>query len=140
MYKVILLFVLFTSFLFSSTIPQWYLSQNISKTNSYDIIGYGEGISKDEAVQNALVNISRQISVKIDSTVQINKSTVGGYSKGIKSNSTQQTNSSITDYEVIKSSYDQKYFVAILYENIPFYDRFLKNIKTPLKNEIKTVI
>lgn len=134
MYKKLIFLTILPLALFAS-IPNWYLTQTIPKTNSYDIVGYGEGNSKDEAVLNALENISRQISVEINSTLKIEKSTIGGYKKGIDKSSSQKTSSSIADYKVVKSIYNDKYFVAVLYENIPFTDRFIKNIKLPKKDE-----
>ncbi len=139
--KILLkLFIINCSLLtFAFAQPSWY--HNIINTKQNTYIGFGSASSEQEAKQNALVSISAQISTKIDSSLTTTKSYK---TKNIEIKSSQKTKSTLSGYKLLKMNYeDDKYFVAIEYENIPSISKFknklkAKNIKVKFDNYLKT--
>ena len=118
----ILIFSFIFSFLFAT--PKWFYSLDNNKSNYY--IGYGEGKTIKEAKNNALNDISSQIEIKIKSEFESN---VNNYKKNISQKLNLSTNANLTDYKVLKvENKDNKYYVAIGYENIPNIDKFIKKL------------
>ncbi|MEA2051043.1 MAG: LPP20 family lipoprotein [Campylobacterota bacterium] len=116
-------YILLLTSLYAS--PSWYYSLDDTKQNSY--IGYGSASSEQEAKQNALVSISGQINTKIDSSLTTTKTKS---SKDIQIKSSQKTKANISDYKLLKMSYeDGKYYIAIEYENIPNMQKFKNKLK-----------
>jgi hypothetical protein len=132
--------------------PSWYLNQSLDSKN-YEIIGYGEGKTLDEAKQIAKSDIAKSIQTQLSSSTSINKSLESKtYSKSITQNINEETNILLTNLETINSEYNNnKYYVAIKYINLPFAKKIKvlmgsekilesKNNylnKTPLLNELK---
>jgi len=118
--------------------PSWYYNLPNTKQNFY--IGYGSASSELEAKQNALVSISSQISIKIDSSLTTTKTYD---TKDMQIVSSQKTDANLNDYKVLKLEFKEgKYFVAIEYENIPNIQKFknklkAKNIKVNFNNYFK---
>jgi len=118
----ILIFSFIFSFLFAT--PKWFYSLDNNKSNYY--IGYGEGKNIKEAKMNALNDISSQIEIKIKSEFESN---INNYKKNISQKLNLSTNANLTDYKVLKvENKDNKYYVAIGYENIPNIDKFIKKL------------
>ena len=129
-----LLFFCISTFAMASE-PSWYHNLPNHTPNSY--MGYGSGASESEATNNALISISSQINTKIDSQITQNKAFKdGSYQKDIQIKSNQQTKSNLSDYDVVKMSYeDGAFYVAIAYENISSIDKFIKKIKAKVTKD-----
>jgi hypothetical protein len=136
----LLLFTLLTQTVLA-VVPDWYHELIPKSTNHY--IGYGEAKSDKEAQSLALGDIAKQISVKVKSSfssavmVKDNQA-----SKRLKSNNSQQTEADLSGYEVIRAQkIRDTFYVAISYENISSFDRFVKRVKKirPLKDEVQSV-
>ncbi len=121
-------FVFLFSFSFLFAMPQWFYHIKSDRSNYY--IGYGMGDTLTEAKTNALNDISSQISVKINSKFERN---VNNYKKNITQKLSTVTNSTLNDYEVLKSVKEDKYYIAIGYENIPNIDKFISKLPENIK-------
>jgi len=118
----ILIFSFIFSFLFAT--PNWFYNISNNKQNYY--IGYGEGKTIKEAKINALNDISSQIQTKIKSEFESN---INNYKKNVSQKLNSSTNANLSDYKVLKVvNEDNKYYVAIGYENIPNIDKFIKKL------------
>lgn len=112
--------------------PLWYHNIPSNEANTY--IGYGSGSSEAEARKNALLDISGQISTVVKSEYKGDKKLVDGvYKKDISEQTSQKTNSTLNDFEVIKVEQTDNWYIAIKYENIASIDKFISKIKE-LKN------
>ncbi len=123
----------FASSLFAT--PFWYHNLSSNEANTY--IGYGSGSSENEAKQNALLDISGQISTVVKSEYKGDKKLIDGiYTKDISEQTSQKTNSSLSDFEVLKVENSDLWYVAIKYENRASIDKFIQKIKAlpTLKN------
>lgn len=130
---IILICFVFASSLFAT--PLWYHNLSSNESNTY--IGYGSGSSENEAKQNALLDISGQISTVVKSEYKGDKKLIDGiYIKDISEQTSQKTNSSLSDYEVLKVENSDLWYVAIKYENRASIDKFIQKIKAlpTLKN------
>ena len=108
--------------------PLWYHNLTSNESNTY--IGYGSGSSENEAKQNALLDISGQISTVVKSEYKGDKKLIDGiYTKDISEQTSQKTNSSLSDYEVLKVENSDLWYVAIKYENRASIDKFIQKIK-----------
>jgi len=111
---ILLLTVFFT--LPSFAAPKWYLNQEVVH-QSFEILGYGEGKTKDEAFMNAASEISSQIIVSVSSKSEFYSSTNGGTSqnKEIKA----QTSAILKGLQTVKSEKDDLFYVAVRFINLP---------------------
>ena len=128
--KQIILLILFINQLLA-TPPDWYRNQSIL-SNNYEIIGYGEGTTLEEAKQISKSDISKMIQTILSSNLSIEKNIKDDiYTKKISSNINEKSNVILTNIEVIQTSFqDNKYYVAIRYINLPI----AKKIKLLIKN------
>ncbi len=150
--KQLIIIILFINNLYA-TPPNWYINQSLSSRN-YEIIGYGEGFTLEEAKQISKSDISKMIQTTISSNISIDKNLNNDiYSKNISTNINEKSDILLTDLKVIKTSFsDDNYYVAIKYINLPFAKKvklLTKDIKalekstnkylnqTPLMNELK---
>ena len=119
------------AFFISSAIaqPAWYHTMKNTKQNTY--IGYGSAFSEQEAKQNALVDISSQISTKINSKITRTKQNIAGnFQKDTTISSAQSTNTTLSDYKLLKMNFEKgKYFIAVEYENISSLQKFQNKLK-----------
>lgn len=110
--------VLFTVlFAFSSFgAPDWYLKQELEH-KSFEIIGYGEGKTKDEAFMNSASEISAQILVHISSKSEFYTSSSGDSSnyRDIKS----KTSAILKGLQIVKSEKENIFYVALKFVNLP---------------------
>lgn len=118
--RYLFLFFLYVIPLFS-TPPQWYISQSIEYKN-YEIIGYGEGNTLEEAKQIAKSDIAKSIQTKISSNIEIIKYiSNNSYSKNVSKKLKEETNVMLSNLETVKTNYyDNKYYIAIKYIHLPF--------------------
>jgi len=114
-----LILIVFTAAIFTFTsyaAPKWYLNQEVEH-KSFEIIGYGEGKTKDEAFSNAASEISSQILVSVSSKSEFYSSTSGDSSqnKEIKS----QTSAILKGLQTVKSEKNEMFYVAVRFINLP---------------------
>nr|WP_275757565.1 LPP20 family lipoprotein [Sulfurimonas sp. SAG-AH-194-C21] len=109
--------------------PMWYLNVQKTKANSY--IGYGIGENDVKAKQEALNDISSQISVSVETSMkQSEKLSNGKFESSDEFSSLQRSKSMLNDYELLKMEYyNGNYYVAVEYENIPSLDKFYKKLR-----------
>ncbi|WP_373034798.1 LPP20 family lipoprotein [Sulfurimonas sp.] len=110
--------------------PAWY--HNVEKSKPQVYIGYGSGVDEVHAKQEAFNDIASQISVSVStSLLQKQKLENGKFTNSEDFIASQDSKATLYDYELIKTEfYKGKYFVAIEYENIPSFDKFINKLKT----------
>lgn len=136
-YKILAL-LLFPLYLLASP-PSWFVNGNINaKSNEY--IGYGSGKSKTEAKQNAKSDISNSIQSTIRSSLSINtQENNDEYSSNVRSNIESFSSIELSDTKVVKSEYiDDKWYIAIKYENLPFTKKVRKQFDSTTHLEKET--
>lgn len=107
-------------------IPSWFGTlQNNSKT---EIIGYGEGLTLDEAKTNAKSDIAKTIRSHIYSSfttqTSVNNATV---KHDAQASVTETSNLSISDTQIVQSEESNGYFyVALKYDNLPVSIKLVK--------------
>lgn len=119
-----LLYIVLFQVMVFATPPSWYINNEINVLD-YEIVGYGEGSTQQEAKRVARSDISTILSVKTKTNLDIKKiSSNNYYSKNIKQNINEKSSIDLRDLVVLKSSFvDGKYYVAIKYINLPFSKR-----------------
>jgi len=123
---------LFLIFMFLSNIyatPLWYY--NITDKNPQVIIGYGSGESEAKAKQNALSDVVSKISTQIDTSMKLHVEDRGGEAlSSSKYDTVQKSSGVLSDYKLLKMEFvGGQFYVAVWYENIPSFDKFLRKIK-----------
>jgi hypothetical protein len=103
----------------------------MTNNNPQVIIGYGSGKSEVEAKQNALSDIVGKISVEIESSMNLHVEEDGREVLRHSAYETnQKSNGVLNDYKLLKMEFeDGRFYVAIWYENIPSFDKFVSKIK-----------
>ena len=111
MIKQSALFLTLLSSLYST--PQWYEEQKY-QTHSQIYYGYGRGDSKQEAVQNALLEISQQIKISISATLDLKEQEIDGKFKERFTNKIR-THSSILlkEAKTVKSEKEKNSFYIL---------------------------
>lgn len=100
-------------------VPSWFGTlHNNSKT---DIIGYGEGLTLNEAKSNAKSDVAKTIRSYIYSSfttqTSVNNATV---KHDVQASVTETSNLSISDTQIVRSEESNGYFyVALKYDNLP---------------------
>ena len=132
--KFLVLFVVFFSYIYAT--PLWYY--NIKKSDSQVIIGYGSGSDENTAKQNALSDVVSKISVDVKTSVKIMQKDEDGHLVQNSSYDTEQkADAVLSDYKLLKVEYeDGKFYVALSYENIPSFDKFVRKVRS---STVKTV-
>jgi Na+-transporting methylmalonyl-CoA/oxaloacetate decarboxylase gamma subunit len=93
----------------STTYPQWFDKREVSKTDQYMIVGFGNGKSKQEAKDNALREISQEIELRV-SSISNSKKTYTSSSFDIKTRISSSSN--LSGAKLLKDSHlDGIYFV-----------------------------
>ena len=121
-------------------IPHWYNIQNII-SKKFEIIGYGDGSSFEEARVNARSEIAKQIRVMVKSNFLINEkyasnNTKEGYDLHIFNEISEQTNIELDDIYQLKSEMINGHvYVAMKYINLPIHKKIKYMLK--LKNDYK---
>lgn len=124
-FKHLILAVLLTAPLFAT--PSWF--HNID-AKGYELIGYGEGASYDEAVAQAKAEIAGTIRSRVSSefssqTIDSGKS----YSHQVQSSVKSRSDMVLAGAEVIKREQVKKrFFVAVKYDTRPFGVKFVEKI------------
>jgi len=103
--------------------------------------GQANGSTQSEAKQNALKDISEQISVSIDTETKQDKKLIDGkYSQDIVISTSQSSNTNIVGYELISMNFkDGIYTIKLQYENIPSLDKFAKKVPYSKKDILKSI-
>ena len=110
----------------SADAPTWFGS--LQNSADYEIIGYGEGVTLDEAKSNAKSDIAKAIRSNIKSSftaqTSVDNSTVN---HNAQSNISETSNLTITDAELKKSEQNNgRFYVALRYENLPLSTKLAK--------------
>jgi len=109
--------------------PHWFASQNLSHTQT-QIVGYGQAKALNEAKEIAKTRIAQMLQLNIDSTMVIEKNaSLSNYGRRI--NQTIKTTSHLRLNGLIllkKEQVDGNWFVAILYDNLPLFQKIIKSI------------
>ena len=128
---------IFLSLSFSLLIasPSWFY--NLKPANKNELIGYG--IDKDitKAKQKATTNIVQSISVNIHSSVNISDTDVDGkFSSKSSTKMKSESNAVLSGVKTIRSvQKNNKWYVAVKYDNSPIEIKFKKLLPKKLKNE-----
>lgn len=133
--------------------PEWYESRNVVH-EPYEIIGYGEGKTDNDAMSFALKDISEQIHITVSSESVLKESNYGqsSFNQLIKTNSAAAFN----NIQIIKTKKEKdKTYLAVKYINMPLVPLVklrqgadactTKNTnqyieKTPLASEFKSAL
>jgi hypothetical protein len=108
------------------TLPDWF--GKIEKKD-FEIIGYGSGKTLEEAKENARKDISNQISLQVENRIErTSKNENGKFSKTFYEKSSQKSDVTLSDLEILKISKDGK-FVALKFVNLPFEKKFLSKLQ-----------
>jgi hypothetical protein len=131
----VLLYTFLPLFLFAS--PEWFY--NIKVKSSSVIIGYGSDKSLAVAKQHAMEDISKTISVNVQSDFSMNKSSgAEGYSKSIDQSINTSTQVNLTGVEFIKSKkIDELWYVAAKYDNSPLETKIKNSVAKDTDDEIQ---
>lgn len=105
----------------SADTPAWFASFKQGGEN--EIIGYGEGVTLDEAKANAKSDIAKTIRTHINSSFKeqtsVNNTTVHHKAQ---SNITETSNLTLTDTQLINSEQNNgRFYVALRYDNLPLH-------------------
>ena len=119
----------FTNTLFLMAQPSWYYT--LPKASAFTFIGYGQAVSEKEAKALALEDIAMQLSVKVDGSFSQETRVNGSKAhKELKSLNQQKSHADIRDYKLLKLVFDKGiYYVAVAYENISSFDKFVRKVK-----------
>jgi hypothetical protein len=120
-----------------TTYPQWFSQRTVDNKNKDLIIGFGEGKSKEEAEQNALNNISKQIELKIiveiNSTKDVNRSNEKEDYKSFFSKEIRMSSSSdLFGAKLLR----QEFISGVYYASFGFDNRSLKSKLKGLKCQL----
>jgi len=134
MKKILLLLFILQSILLCST-PKWFNTQDIKHTQS-QIIGYGQAKEYNVAVQIAKNEIAELLQSDIDTMLIINKiSSTDKYSKKVSQTTKVKSSVRLSSLKVIKKEKnDSSWFVAIVYDNIPLFQKIIKSINPKSKS------
>lgn len=111
----------------SADAPIWFGS--LQSSADYEIIGYGEGLTLDEAKTNAKSDIAKSIRSHINSSfstqTSVSNSTVD---HNAQSTISESSNLTISDVELKKSEQNNgRFYVALRYENLPLSTKLAKS-------------
>ncbi len=129
-YKIVSISIIQISFLWA-TPPSWFDTQSLPHTRD-QIIGYGEAQEYKEAIQIAKNNIAKMLQSNIHSTLTIDKnSSIDSYNKNINEIITETSHITLHNLQLIKKEHiDNRYFVAIQYDNLALFLKILKSISS----------
>lgn len=102
------------------TTPKWYSSRTIDTKAKYEIIGYGEGKSSQEAKANAKVDIAETLNSQVTSSIAITTSVDNDDAQTQRrSNLKVTSNLNLQNVKVIKQEEQEgRFFVALQYNNL----------------------
>jgi RNAse (barnase) inhibitor barstar len=115
--------------------PNWFY--NIEEKDHNVILGYGSDKNLAVAKQQAMDEISKTISVSVQSNLNINKtSNELGYSSSIDQNINTSTQVNLTGVEFIKTKkLDDIWYIAAKYDNSPLDLKVKKTIDMDMEDE-----
>ena len=116
----------------SDSFPSWYFKIPL---HQYEIIGYGSGLSMEEAKTNARSDISKSLIVTIKSELNMNH-TVKEHgndfdeTKEFHSNISEYTNVVLSDAKLQKHERrNDTFYVALSYINLPLSEKIFFKLK-----------
>lgn len=114
--------------------PNWYINPPVNNENY--LYGEGLGVTKDEAKQNALHNLSSRLIVKVSSSIQTNTNSysngvVGSYNKSIQKDvKTEIEKIQLSNAKTLKTKYVNSEFVTLIQiDKNELYLNYLNNFK-----------
>lgn len=124
MRSILILIALLTQLLAEA--PAWFGS--LKSNADYEIIGYGEGLTLDEAKTNAKSDIAKAIRSNINSSFTVQTSVSNSaVNHNAQSNISETSNLTITDAQLKKSEQTNgRFYVALRYENLPLIVKLAK--------------
>lgn len=124
MRSIFILIALMTQLLAEA--PVWF--GTLQKSAESEIIGYGEGLTLDEAKINAKSDIAKSIRTHIDSSFTTHTSVNNAEVNHNAQSSVRETsNLTITDAQLKKSEQKNgRFYVALRYENLPLTTKLAK--------------
>lgn len=132
---LIILITIFIQVGFCSNTPQWFFNL---KPEQNQIIGYGTSTKLEDAKKNAKNEVATSIHSKIDSYMNMERSTQGDkITKKFKKSITVTTNIDLENLQIIKSDFiNNKWFIAAAYDLSSFSLQMKKKLENlELKNE-----
>ncbi|OCL88301.1 LPP20 family lipoprotein [Arcobacter porcinus] len=140
MIKVFIVIVaIFTLNLFAA--PSWFANRDLPLVNN-QIIGYGEDINLNQAISNAKIDIASQINATVSSISATNEiDNNQKQSRLALSISEVSVKAEIVDvFHLKQEKFQDKFYVALAYENIPIYKKFINKLENKiLKNESQNI-
>ncbi len=135
MFKLVLLIlpiVLFAN-------PSWL--HNIKPTSKNEIIGYGIDKSLSQAKKSAMSDIVKTISINIQSSTNISKSSVNGnFNSDVATNLKTKAQATLTGIEFIKvDQINDLWYVSAKYDNSPLEIKLKKLLPNNLQNEKQNI-
>jgi len=126
------LFFLFTIVLFAAP-PVWF--GTLKPKQSYEIIGYGEAGTAEEAKKRAYDDIAGAIATKVESEFSsVSHVSSGTLQKSVDKKISQSASARLSGVKLLKSEQiEGRYYTAYIYENLPFAQKLIK--KLPLLAE-----
>ena len=133
--RLLLILIIFTITSLWAISSQWYLTRNISHTQS-QIIGYGHAKKLNIAKQNAKSEIAEMLQININSTLTIDKySSHKDYTKDVNRQIKTTSSVKLSGLRVIKQErVDGMWFVAIVYDNLPLTQKIIHSINPKREN------
>ena len=119
---------------FSSEIlaePDWFINRDLKPKTHYIYIGYGLGDTLQEAKLAAREDIASQLSVSVDSTMELKEVLIGdNFTHSFKNSTQQQTRAQLRDLILLKSEkHEGSFFVVLEYQHLSFDQEFSNKIK-----------
>lgn len=132
--KVIILFIFLIGNVYAGQ-PSWFLLPPI---NSYEIIGYGQASTLNQAKEMALKDLSEIIKVKVSSSTSVSKELQNGQFNVDVFQNIETSSSSLLIGSVLKHSYesDGVWYAAVSYDTSSIPMKFKRALKGyTLKND-----
>jgi ribose 5-phosphate isomerase len=92
MKRILIIGLLLLSIASLCAIPKWYSSARSTFSSGEWIVGLGTGATKDEALSNAKTDLVQQISVKVQSTTEVQANSIETEGKEFYSESIKKSN------------------------------------------------
>ena len=116
--------------------PSWYGKEELFSHNSYELLGFGEGVSLAEANANAKESIAQNLMSRVDSSF-----TTIANNEMSKSESKLNITSQL-DLQDLKTLKEEKigghFYVVLCYENLDFTQRVKKRLNIPTCKDEQT--
>ena len=111
----------------SASPPDWFLNL---PHKDYELVGYGEGRTLDEALAKAKKGIAQSIRTRIRSESVFEERLANkDYSRNARTLLQERTDVVLSDLETVRKEHrDGLWYIAVKYENLPFPKKFSKRL------------